>query len=197
MYTNGQIKTWFELFETSDNKNNYEEFSREAADKRCFLKRDLIEAKVQVDRWDAVTNVWVFNPCRKEMISKLFKEELSNKSSGQNALKSALSVLVRYAKVLESGHNLKGRSVSDLSEEEVDELVGKDAPVINNNDHIWGASIYYTDAMEPNFGLGLALEKDNVTLSENDSGKMANSIVVFQVWDDPDGRREESNKTSV
>lgn len=51
MYSSGQIKTWLELFKTSDNKEDFEEsLARygESYDKihdRVFLKRDYLKLK--------------------------------------------------------------------------------------------------------------------------------------------------------
>lgn len=191
MYSSGQIKTWLELFKTSDNKEDFEEsLARygESYDKifdRVFLKRDLLEAKVQVDRWGVVTTDWIFHVSKKPVIEYLFREDWIPKKPEPGSLQEALLVLTRYASILESDYDLKGKRIQDLTDEEAKEIFG-DGPVSTNDQkYIWGAAIHFTEDIDPNTGIGLSLESDHMTLCPNNSSKMANSIIVFPIWDDP------------
>lgn len=189
MFTKGQIRTWLELFELSDNKIDFLKYNSELKPgmppDRVFLKRDLVEAKVQTDRWNVVTTDWIFHVSKKPVIEYLFREERSAKSPEPDALREALMVITRYAAVLEKNFDLKGRSVKDLTDEEVKDLVGEDPLHTREDKYIWGAKVHFTEDIDPNTGIGLALESDGITLWANDSDKMANSIIVFPVWDDP------------
>ena len=67
-----RINELIELFNSSDNASN---FKQENFNGRPFLKRDLIEAKVAVDRWGVVVTDWVFHSSKEKEIKLLFSED--------------------------------------------------------------------------------------------------------------------------
>jgi hypothetical protein len=177
MFTKNQIDNWIDLYQLSDNKND---FLQDSFNERVFLKRDLVEAKVQIDRWGTVTNVWIFHSSKKDMIHSLFPEdEAIYKDSDAESLKAALRVLVKYASVLELGIDLKDRSINDLTPEELVKMATLSD--CKKTYHIWGADVCFTDDIDPNTAIGLSLNPDELTLMPNDSNNLTNSIIVFNV----------------
>lgn len=164
MFTKNQIDNWISLYSLSDNKKDFvpEEFKS-----RPFLKRDLIEAKVQIDRWDAVTNTWIFHSSKREMIENLFPEDKMDATG----LKDALQTLIKYAMAYKLNKN-----ISQLTPEEL-----AHSKTMNERFSIWGADVYFSDDIATDTAVGLALNKDKVSLMRNDSGNLTNSIIVFNV----------------
>lgn len=71
MFSKNKLIELMSLYMLSD---NYKTFDPEPLNDRLFLKKDLIEAKVQVDRWRTVTTDWVFPTSQKTNIISLFPE---------------------------------------------------------------------------------------------------------------------------
>jgi hypothetical protein len=171
-FTKDQINNWIELSKLSDNKDFVGDPDLAS---RGFLKRDLVEAKVQVDRWNVVTTDWVFHTSKKDLITTLFAEDPKDLSG----VRKALEVLIKYAADLKLGDEFKGKSASDFSDEDMKKLVGK----TNSNEpfHIWGSNVHFTDNIPDNVAIGLALNSDGMTLMTNDSSNITNSIVIFNM----------------
>jgi len=171
MFNKNKINKWINFFAKSDNAEDIKKYAREPLDPvRPFLKRDLVEAKIQVDRWGVVTNHWIFHTSKKDMIKALFPVEGSSVTS--RGLKEALKTIAKYAAVLE---NLSlDTSFID------DELKEKLQSIAEEPFYIWGGTVDFTDDISPDTGIGLAL--DDSKLMSNDSGNVANSIVIFNVW---------------
>jgi len=177
MLTKNQIDNWIQLYELSDNKKDFIQDSFNS--RRVFLKRDLVEAKVQIDRWGVVTNTWLFHSSKQGMIHSLFPKDADYKDSDAESLKAALRVLIKYAGVIELGIDLKGRSIDDLTSEELAKITTQSS--YEDTFHIWGADVHFTDDIDPNIAIGLSLNKDGLTLMPNDSANLTNSIIVFNV----------------
>jgi hypothetical protein len=177
MLIKNQIDNWIQLYELSDNKKDFIQDS--FSSRRVFLKRDLVEAKIQIDRWSAVTNTWIFHSSKKDMIHSLFPKDADYKDSDAESLKAALRVLIKYAGVIELGIDLKGRSIDDLTSEELVKISALSES--EKTFHIWGADVHFTDDIDPNIAIGLSLNKDGLTLMSNGSDNLANSIIVFNV----------------
>lgn len=180
MFTREQINNWIQLYQTSDNcifaKENVEpnQFAN-----RPFLKRDLVEAKVMVDRWDLVTTDWIFHTSKAQMIRALFPEEGYEKSEDSDALKKALQVLVKYAAILELDIDLAGRKIEELTQEELNKIAHLSAR--NQKFYIWGAEVHFTDDIDPNMAIGVSLDPKGKLMSNASNDEGANSIVVFSV----------------
>lgn len=170
MFSKGQIDTWLELHSYSDNKEYRDENPVTHELGQPFLKRHLVEAKVMIDRWDTVTTDWVFHSSRKEMIEKLFELELSDKTT--SPLLDALDLLTKF--VASMDHEGSSKELETV----VDSINAK--ATLLKSPTIWGAKIHFTDHINPNLGLGLSLKDGQ--LDQNDSGKLANSTIVFDVW---------------
>jgi hypothetical protein len=177
MFTKNQIDNWLELYELSDNRQDFGNLKAPDFTNRPFLKRDLLEAKVMIDRWNNVTTDWIFHSSKKEMIKVLFPEDEPNKAAD---LKAALKVLMKYADSLDSGKDLKNLSDDELvATVEASEIAERTNCIYPYS--IWGANVHFTDDIAPNKAIGLSLNKEDNTLSSNDSVNLANSIIVFEV----------------
>lgn len=122
---------------------------------------------------------------KKPVIEFLFREDWIPQKPEPGSLKEALLILSRYAAILESDYDLKGKRIQDLTDEEAKEIFGEGPTSTNDQKYIWGAAIHFIEDIDPNTGIGLSLESDHMTLCPNNSSKMANSIIVFPIWDDP------------
>ncbi len=172
MFNKNQINKWIGLYSTSDNCENAERFSSSTDSTRPFLKRDVVEAKVQVDRWGSCTNHWIFHTSKKDMIKALFPADEGSETS--RGLREALKTIAKYAAKLEN---------PNLDTSDIDaELKEKMSDIAEEPFHIWGADVHFTDDISPDVGIGLALD-EKLMLMPNDSSKAANSIVIFNVWD--------------
>lgn len=67
-FSDSRIKEFLVLAKHNDNKC-------ENTNDDELLKKDFVEAKMQVDRWGACTTDWVFHTSKKERIAKLFPLE--------------------------------------------------------------------------------------------------------------------------
>lgn len=159
MFTKDRIEELLELYETSD---NFETFTQMSYEGRTLLKRDLLEAKVQVDRWGTYVNTWIFHPSQKQTVEALFPEEVSVLS----AHKKALLALIELNDSIEFD---KKENVSDAF-----------ARFEKKPFNFWGANVYYSDDLSPEQAIGLSLTSTG-TLRTNDSSKITNSIIVFVV----------------
>jgi hypothetical protein len=181
MFTKNQIDNWIELFATSDNREDFEKYADTSSEPRSFLKRDLVEAKMMVDRWGTIVTDWVFHTSKKPIITAVFPEDDGlYKDTDAVSLRAALQTLVKYASILELGIDLKGRTINDLTDEECQKI--EQLSSSNKTYHIWGANVHFTDDISPNAGIGVSLNKDNLTLHSNESNNLTNSIIVFNVW---------------
>src|SRR5258708_6273004 len=72
MITKNQIDNWIALFNLCDNKKD---FKPDTIVNRTFQKKDLLEAKVMIDRWDVVTTDWIFHTSKKDLLESLFPKE--------------------------------------------------------------------------------------------------------------------------
>lgn len=164
-FSKGRIQELLELFMLSNNK----EFTLAASENKSLQKRDMIEAKVQIDRWGAVTTDWIFHPSQKEMVEALFPQD----NNDLIKLDEALTVVIKniYARSLD-------KSVDELTEEDLagfSSLMKNEIPF-----RIWGADVHYSEHIKPNEVIGLALVKDGA-LMVNDSDNITNSIVFFEL----------------
>lgn len=181
MFTREQINNWIELYQASDNRIDFEKNGDAAQAVHPFGKRDLLEAKVMVDRWDVVVSDWIFHYSKKDLIVSIFPpdnedDKYENKRDSVN-LKSALQTLMKYAAVLELNIDLKGRSIEELTQEELAQITTlKGERPLN----IWGANVHFTDDISPNGAIGVSLDQDS-KLMRNCSDNLNNSIVVFNV----------------
>jgi hypothetical protein len=171
MFTKNQISNWLELYELSDNRQDFGNMTVPDFTKRPFLKRDLLEAKVMIDRWNNVTTDWIFHSSKKEMIKALFLEDETDKPDD---IKAALKILMKYAATLELG-----KDIENLSDAEASEIAERTNSKFGY--HIWGADVHFTDDIPANKAMGLALNSEDKTLSSNDSANITNSIIVFEV----------------
>jgi hypothetical protein len=126
MISKSRINELIELFNASDNAD----FELEEFGNRGLLKRDLVEAKVQTDRWGVCLNKWVFHSSMEQLVKALFEKE--NKANNENFC-------------------------------------------------IWGADVIFTDNIEPDIAIGMCVNNDDGTLRINDSKKLSNSVVVFNI----------------
>jgi len=161
-----RISELLELFSNGDNAD----FKLELFDGLMLSKRSLVEAKVQIDRWNTVTTQWIFHSSKEQMVISLFeKDNVENLNT--SGIKEALKVVVKYSTALDLNKN-----VDDLTGEELKSLF----KINNSSFRIWGADVIFTDNIDPHMGIGLSVNNDD-TLRPNDSGKLANSIVVFDI----------------
>jgi hypothetical protein len=178
MINKAQIDSWIQMYKTSDNCDN--EYFVPAIG-RSFLKRDLVEAKCQVDRWSAVTNTWIFHSSKRDLIESLFPIE---KKLDSKEIRESLEVVLKEAA---SSDKIKAElgDFTNFINRITDMLVsGVDATINNEPYRIWGADVHFTNDIDVNTGIGVALKKCGETLlMANDSGNIANSIIVFNIPD--------------
>ncbi len=72
MFSYGRILELLEIYELSDNSKDYVQSPMEG---RTLLSRDLIEGKVQIDRWNQFLTDWIFHTSKKDLIKSLFGVE--------------------------------------------------------------------------------------------------------------------------
>lgn len=161
------------LFNKSDNCD-YKNSADILETNREFLKRDLVEAKVQVDRWNVVTTDWIFHTSKKEMITSLFPVE---EKPSSDEIKTALNIILKYAAEA-AGKELKN-DIDILSEKDLQSMI--EQTNTKKSYHIWGAQVHFTDDMPSPYGMGIALNPVTNELMENDSDNINNGIVVFPV----------------
>jgi hypothetical protein len=171
MFTQDRIEELLELYRTSD---NYKSFTQDPYNGRSLLKRDLVEAKMQVDRWGATITDWIFHPSQKSSIESIFSEEFTVKSekSELQEVKNALRIILKYSNSISLNKN-----IDDLTEEDLLNITknGK------QGFHIWGANVHYSEFIDFNKAMGLSLNPNSGSLMSNDSDKITNSIIVFKV----------------
>lgn len=166
MFSKNQIMNLLALFELSDNKD----FKLEKlGPNRSFCKNDLIEAKVQIDRWGVVTTVWIFHSSKENMIRSLFPEE----KLSLNQIKQSLDVIMKSCSDLQSSPKEKYNNLFKMTDQQLLDIAKSE------KFSIWGADVYFTDNIDPHLAIGAALNKD-LTLMPNDTN-ITNSIVVFNV----------------
>ena len=124
-----------------------------------------------IDRWDTITNTWIFHSSKEQVIKDLFQDKKEN--SNIDSIKSALQVIIKHATELRLSKDL-----IDLANIDLQNLLEKEGNTIFS---IWGANVYFTDNIENDVAIGLSLNLYDKTLIGSDSNNLTDSIIVFNV----------------
>jgi hypothetical protein len=136
MFSKDKIDGWITLAETGINKNKSDDYSTGK------LKAKFIEAKCRNDRWGNVTTDYVVHSSQKENVRVALGNDLRLPNEPVIENDSSLGNLLNKLK------SLLTPIVPEIPQEECDLL--------------WGAKIHYSNNIQPDLGLALVLENDQL-----------------------------------